>query len=236
MTFKNSLSISTVFLALALLAFPYPGQATQIYFLDVAHTGGDITTASFGSPVAVTGLTNVPFDEMIISGDTAVPGDNGTYTGFFLGGGVNGESLSSNGLTLTLQGTLNGCSLCTTNFGSAFNTASVLATITFSSTPALTANANSSGITVNTPSASNIASIALSPTLLADLGLTGTPFFLTQLTDVGQSVGGVANYVVINSASLDFSSSVPEPASGSIAILGVALIAFMSRKRFSRAG
>jgi hypothetical protein len=236
MAVNNSLSVSTVFLALLLLGFPSPGRATQIYFLDVAHTGGDITAASFGSPVAVTGLTNVPFDEMIISGDTAVPGDNGTYSGFFLGGGTNGETLSAGGLTLTLQGTLNGCSLCSTNFGSAFSTASVLATITFSSTPALTANANSSGITVNKPPVSNIASITLSPTLLADLGLTGTPFFLTQLTAVGQSVGGVANYVVINSASLDFSSSVPEPASGSIAIAGLALIVFVSRKRFSRIG
>lgn len=193
-------------------------------------TGGDITTNSglIGPNDPITGFVNVPFNTLIVSG---APANNGTYIPIF-----EQENFNATTNVLTLSGTINGCSTpsnCANLPG--LLTSSNLVTIQFSTD--LTANTTGGASeSLNEPAPLTITSIIVSPTLLADLGLSSsTPFTLTALTAVGQSVGSTNNFVENGATLLLTSGAVPEPNTWMLIISGLALMIYGARKKSPQA-
>lgn len=215
---KRSLFASAFCAALVFVGSAAPTHANPILSFTSVLTGGDITTSfPLGVNDPVTGLTNVPFDTLVVSG---APLNNGTYTPLFL-------QLNLNTVTdvLTLTGSIAGLP--------GLAASSPLVSIQLSS--GLTANTSTSASSLNMPSAASITSITISSTLLADLGLSGLPATLTALTDIGQSCcadGG--NYVSKNASLALTLNSVPEPGSVLLVLTGLlGLVGLALRKRTS---
>lgn len=219
---KNLFSASVLCAALLLLVSAVPSRAADILFTSTTG-GGDITTGVLGAaaplvpsfPPNPIGLSET-FDKLVVTG---APSNNGTYSPLFLT-----ETFNTTTDVLTLSGAILGLSIPT----------QTLVTITLNTD--LTANATTSGVSLNMPSAASIVSVSVSSTLLADLGLSGAGVSLNGLTDLSGSccVGGL-NYQSQTSASLDLVTGVPEPTSWLLTASGLALLAFVSRKKFSRA-
>lgn len=213
---KWSISASALCAALLFMGSAVPGQATTLSFTS-ALTGGDITTSfPLGANDPVTGLVDVPFDTLVVSG---APANNGTYAPLFL-------QLNLNTTTdvLSLSGSIAGLS--------GLAAPSTLVSIQLSS--GLTANTSTSASSLNLPSSASITSITISSVLLADLGLTGVPATLTGLTDIGQSCcadGG--NYVSTSGSLVLTMNAVPEPGSLLLVLSGLFLSGLALRKRTS---
>ena len=214
---KHLTSASIVCAALLFVGSAVPSQAAEILFSSTTG-GGDITTGSLGAtaplvpsfPPNPIGLSET-FDKLVVTG---APSNNGTYSPLFLT-----ESFDTSTDILTLTGAILGLSIPTQTL------------VTIQLNTDLTANASTSSVSLNKPSAASIVSITLSPTLLADLGLSGATFSLNGLTDLSGSccVGGL-NYQSQTSASLDLVTGVPEPTSWLLTGIGLASLAFVSRK------
>jgi len=216
---KCSISVSAFCAALLFIGFAAPGQATTLSFTS-ALTGGDLTTSfPLGANDPVTGLVDVPFDTLVVSG---APLNNGTYTPLFL-------QMNFNTTTdvLTLTGSIAGLS--------GLAASSTLVSIQLSG--GLTANTSTSASSLNLPSPATITSITISSVLLADLGLTGVPATLTGLTDIGQSCCADGGNYVSTSASLDLTmNAVPEPGSLLLVLSGLFVLGLTLRKRTSTIG
>jgi hypothetical protein len=219
--------------AALLIGLVAPAHGTTILFQDNALIGGDITTAfPLSASDPLTSVINAPFNLLTISGAAA---NNGSYTPLFLQ-----ENFNSATDTLTLSGTINGCPRCGNLPGMLVN--SNLVTIQFSTDlTGDTSGASESDFVLNNPSAADIVSVTVSPTLLADLGMTGTAFNLTDLDLVGQAVSTRGNsFVVVQNGTIRLNSagdpppSVPEPATWQAALLGFGLVIVGSRRLPSR--
>jgi hypothetical protein len=209
------------------LGFAIPTQAAAVLSFTGSLTGGDLTTSlPLGANDPVTGLVNLPFNALTVSG---APVGNGAYTPLFLQ-----ENFNTTTNVLTLAGTINGCSICSGLPGLTGSPTPVLVTITFST--GLTANTTLTSSSLNMPSAASITSIVVNSTLLSDLGLTGTAFSLTALTDTGFADSGAGGNYVTSSDSLVLSAAaVPEPTYGPVIALLLVAGALVSRRRFSKA-
>jgi hypothetical protein len=196
-------------------------QAAEILFSSTTG-GGDITTGSLGAtaplvpsfPPNPIGLSET-FDKLVVTG---APSNNGTYSPLFLT-----ETFNTTTDVLTLVGAIPGLSILSQTL------------VTIQLNTDLTANATTTSVSLNKPSAASIVSITLSPTLLADLGLPSATFSLNGLTDLAASCCDTGlNYQNQTSASLDLVTGVPEPTSWLLTGIGLASLAFVSKK-FSRA-
>jgi len=225
---KTIMSVSTLCTALLLLVSAVPGQAGTISFTSTTG-GGDITTnPTTGSAATIVGLTE-SFDTLTVTGGS----NPGTYHPLFLGENL---AIGATTETLTLSGTMTGCTACSTVFPT-LTSSTALATIVFNSPTALTANAGASSASVNMPSLASIASITLSSTLLADLGLS-TPFTLSALGNVS-SASQPGNYQNQSSGVLTFTNttaSVPEPTFFPLSAMVLALGVFLLRKKKTPTG
>ncbi|HWE50049.1 MAG TPA: hypothetical protein VG273_09685 [Bryobacteraceae bacterium] len=231
---KRLVSASALCSALLLLGSAVPVHASLIIefedsslFGNSLLTGGDITTdiTQIGAFDPITGFVNVPLNTLIVSG---APANNGTYIPLF-----EQENYNATTHVLTVSGTVNGCSTpsnCSNLPGLA--TMSDLFTIQFST--GLTANTSGgTTISLNMPSAASITSITVSPTLLADLGLSSTtPFTLLALTSSGQPVGESGNNYVLNAGSITLTTAAPEPAAWMLMGLGLVLTVCVAPRKF----
>lgn len=217
---KPIISVSTFCTAALLLLSAASGLASTISFTSTTG-GGDINTSSLGATATVTGLTEI-FDTLTVTG---APSNNGTYAPLFLH-----ESLDAINNIITLTGTISGCSLCGSLPG--LTSSSTLVSIQLSGP--LTADATTSGVSVNIP---GVTSITLSSTLLADLGLSGATATLTNLGNTANPccVGGT-NYQNQTSGTLVFTTTpVPEPTFLPLTALLLGIGALVMRKRGSSA-
>ena len=197
-------------------------QGASILFTSTL-TGGDLTTQfPLGLSDVVTGLVNIPFNSLVVSG---APLNNGTYTPLFLR-----EDFNTTTHVLTLVGTVNGCATCAALPG--LSASSTLVSILLSGD--LTANTTTSTSSLNKPPPAQIISITLSSILLADLGLAGSTFELNALTSAGQADSGTGGNYVSAGASLGLISTTPEPASLLTFMLGLVPSVMLSRKTVFR--
>jgi len=218
-------SSASIFSSILLfLGAAVPGQATIAFTSSL--TGGDVTTAAspLGPNDPILAYTAY-FDTMVVSG---APSNNGTYTPLYLN-----ELYDPSTYTLTVTGsvTMNGNPL------PGLAGVTTLVTITFASD--LTANTSGGGFSMNFPT--DVTSITFSSTLLADLGLSGSGWTLAGLSD-GADIGGdpgsftsVAPTLFLTQGGSD-GGATPEPGSWVMTTLGLASIAYFSRKRQSKGG
>jgi hypothetical protein len=218
---KHLISAFTLCGTLLFFGSAIPSRAADILFSSTTG-GGDLNTGSLGPAAPVVpsfppnpiGLSET-LDKLVVTG---APLNNGTYSPLFLT-----ETFDTTTDLLTLSGAIAGLGMLS----------QTLATIQLSTD--LTANATTTSVSLNKPSALSITSITLSATLLADLGLSGTALSLNGLTDVSSAccVTGV-NYQNQTVASLDLVTGAPEPTSWLLTAIGFASLVFVSRKKFSR--
>jgi hypothetical protein len=234
-TMKNITFVSTVYSVFLLFGSPTPGHASVILSLGGAVSGtGDTTTSSLGSNAPLVNSTsctpsaaicNLEFQTLTISG-APTSAANGSYTPLDLL-----ENFNASTDTLTVTGSIGGCAGCANLPGLSATT--TLVTIVFSAD--LRGDATTSSFTLNTPP--SVSSVTVNSTLLADMGVSSA-FYLSAMTENGiaESGAGLNYYSTTNSSLALSTTATPEPASGPLAMLGLALVLFMSRKRFSKAG
>jgi hypothetical protein len=167
------------------------------------------------------GICDVTFKTLTISGaPTASTNTSYTPLNFY-------EEYNTTTNTLTMYGSVAGCATCSNLPG--LTVATTLVTIVFSSN--LTANATTSSFSLNAFPAVN--SITVNPTLLSDLGASGT-FLLSVLTASGDADSSAGGNYDATAASLVITTATPEPGSAALMTIGLAALAIGARKRFSK--
>ena len=219
---KRLISASTLCATLLFFGSAIPSRAADILFSSTTG-GGDLNTASLGPaaplvpsfPPSPLGLSET-FDKLVVTG---APLNNGTYSPLFLT-----ETFDTTTDVLLVTGAIPGLGILSQTL------------LTIQLNTDLTANATTTSVSLNKPSALSITSITLSATLLADLGLSGAPLSLNGLADLSAAccVNG-SNYQNQTGALLDLVTAVPEPTSWLLAAIGFASLVFVSLKKFSRA-
>jgi hypothetical protein len=222
-TANHLLSVSALWAVLLLFGSASLSQAAIIQF-----TGGSapnnlgVTAGSVLSTSASVGTISGPISTLNVSG---APSGNGAYNGLSLALAYNPDSLTVTGSIPVLNGNL--------------AASSTLLTINFSAA-GLTADTTSGNFVLNFPT--NVTSIVVSPTLLADLGLSAAAS-LTALTDTATSSGftfqGQPLYFQ-SSSSLSLTTTpaaaAPEPSFRLMTTFGLVFMVFATRRKFLRAG
>jgi hypothetical protein len=212
---KRISSIS-IFALLIALGSGVSAKAAPLLSFTSSLTSNNITGFS---PNPVSGFS-AAFDTFAVSG---APLDNGSYSALNLSDVYSPDVLTVSGSIAGLSG---------------LSSSSTLLTITFSSA-GLTSSANGANFDLNFPS--NVTAIAVSSVLLADLGLTGSGFSLTALTEhevnSGFTFEDLPTYfasdptLTLTATPASLPGATPEPASSVLTMTGLAYIAFMVRKQ-----
>ena len=221
---SKNLSVSQLCLVLLLLGSAVTSQAASMISFTSNLTEGDITTTGLGSTAAPVTVLDGDFAFLTISGALT---DNGTYgtvaIPLFLPLAYTPDTLTITGAVPGLSGLAASTTLLTINFSAA----------------GLTGNTTGTGanaFVLNSGEA--ISSIVVFPTLLADLGLTGTSFSLTSFTDTGAAQGTGLNSFTSSDPSLTLTSAptaAPEPGSLLTMLFGLTSLAIgcVVRKKLS---
>jgi hypothetical protein len=175
-------------------------------------TEGDVTTTTPSGANDLVTLLDGDFSGLTISG---APSGNGSYGTLFL-------PIVYTPTTLTVTGSIPGLA--------GLAGSSTLLTINFSAA-GISANATGTTFSLNFPT--NVTSIVVSPTLLTDLGLSGSIVGLTAFTDTGAVQGTGLNSYTSSNPSLTLTTGVPEPSSQMLITLGSAFLGlgFVARKK-----